>query len=120
MAPCWPVGLQCSSAAVIPLLRMLHFGSLCVWAGVVAVEAVIEIQAWRQPELRSGVARLHARIDLFVELPTIIAVATSGAALLAAIWPPSALHVAKIGLALGLQVDAVVFGGPSGVVGLQC
>jgi hypothetical protein len=92
----------------IPTLLMLHLSGLCLWGGVVLTEAVLELYPHRRPDLHGYTVELHYWIDLLVELPLIIGVATTGGLLVAAAWPLSALHVVKI-LCAAVAVGANVY-----------
>lgn len=77
-------------------IRLLHFGALCAWAGVVAVEGVLEL-ADRDDGVHA--TRLHYLIDLFVEGPLLAVVLITGGLL----WSQasmSALLAVKLGCGL--------------------
>jgi len=73
----------------------LHLVLLAGWAGVVATEAVIELLPLVRPQLRPAAAVFHYYIDLVVELPVLLGVAVTGAALLAG-RPMDARLAAKV------------------------
>jgi hypothetical protein len=91
------------------LLAMVHLIMLSLWGGVVATEAVIELYPFRQRELHAATIRFHYWIDLLVELPLVLAVITSGVALLWLTDPVTPLHFLKVG-----------FGGAAVAVNLFC
>lgn len=80
-------------------LAFLHVLSLGFWGGCVGAEMVMEVLAWRDPALAPAVARIHDRIDRFVELPLLCAVLATG---LAQLEPSrlSGLYLLKVGLGL--------------------
>jgi len=78
-------------------LAVMHLAFLAFWGGVVAAESVLELTALRRPQSRETVIRLHFWIDVIIELPAIAAVTLSGACLLLQAWPPTLLHVIKLG-----------------------
>ena len=80
------------------VLAMVHLIMLSLWGGVVATEAVIEIYPFRRRELHAATIRFHYWIDLLVELPLVLAVITTGAALFFLTDPVTPLHLVKIGL----------------------
>jgi hypothetical protein len=80
-------------------LHVAHLICLALWGGVVLVEVLIELQA-RDEAGRALAAELHYRIDLLLELPLIVLVLVTGAALLARRWPPTGLLSVKLGAAL--------------------
>jgi len=85
----------------IHLLSVLHLVCLSLWGGVVATEAVIELYSFRQREMHPVAIRLHFWIDLWVELPLLLAVAGTGVVLAAMAWPLSTTHLIKIGCGAG-------------------
>ena len=93
---------------MVEAVRLLHFGALCAWAGVVAVEGVIELG-----DRDDGVhaTRLHYLIDLFVEGPLLAIVLLTGIVL----WSQasmSSLLAIKIGcglVAIGANLLCVGF-----------
>jgi hypothetical protein len=93
----------------IDALAMVHLIVLSLWGGVVATEAVIEVYPFRQRELHAATIRFHYWIDLLVELPLVLAVIATGAALVFLTDPLTPLHFVKIG-----------FGGAAVAVNLFC
>jgi hypothetical protein len=93
----------------IDALAMVHLIMLSLWGGVVATEAVIEVYPFRQRELHAATIRFHYWIDLLVELPLVLAVIATGAALVFLTDPLTPLHFVKIG-----------FGGAAVAVNLFC
>jgi hypothetical protein len=88
---------------------MVHLMMLSLWGGVVATEAVIELYPFRKRELHAATIRFHYWIDLLVELPLVLAVITTGVALLWLTDPVTPLHLLKVG-----------FGGAAVAVNLFC
>jgi hypothetical protein len=80
------------------VLAMAHLMMLCLWGGVVATEAVIELYPFRQRELHAATIRFHYWIDLLVELPLVLAVVVTGTVLFFSLDPVTPLHLVKIGL----------------------
>jgi len=80
------------------VLAMVHLVFLSLWGGVVATEAVIEVLPFRRRELHAATIRFHYWIDLLVELPLVLAVVATGAALFFLTDPVTPLHLVKIGL----------------------
>lgn len=78
------------------VLAMVHLIMLSLWGGVVATEAVIELLPFRRKELHAAAIRFHYWIDLLVELPLVLAVITTGAALALSMGELSSLHWFKI------------------------
>ena len=81
------------------MLATLHAILAGAWIGTVLVEALFEralLGQGRDKELI--LARLHWKVDLVVELPLLIAVAVSGAALLGQM-PSGGLFAAKLACA---------------------
>jgi hypothetical protein len=75
--------------------RLLHLAVLFLWGGVVLAELVVELAASHEEA-----ARIHYFIDLFVEVPLIAGVLTTGGFLVARAWPLHALLWWKVGAAL--------------------
>jgi hypothetical protein len=78
------------------LVAMLHLMMLCLWGGVVATEAVVEVAPFRQKDLHPAAIRLHYWIDLLVELPLVLAVIATGITLLFLTEPLTPLHWLKV------------------------
>jgi hypothetical protein len=91
------------------LVAMLHLMMLCLWGGVVATEAVVEVAPFRQKDLHPAAIRLHYWIDLMVELPLVLAVVATGTTLLFLTDPLTPLHWIKVG-----------FGGAAVAINLFC
>ena len=83
---------------IFDILAMLHLIMLSLWGGVVATEAVIEVLPFRQRELHAATIRFHYWIDLLVELPLVLAVIATGAALFFLTDEVTPLHLVKVGL----------------------
>jgi hypothetical protein len=81
---------------IVDVLAMVHLIVLSLWGGVVATEAVVEVVPFRRPELHAAAIRFHYWIDLLVELPLVVAVIATGAALALSIDHLSGLHIIKI------------------------
>jgi hypothetical protein len=84
--------------------HLAHLILLSMWGGVVLAETVIEAAGVDEASLRAA-ARLHYRIDVFVEVPLLGAVLATGAVLTSRAWPPVPLLAAKI--AAGLVVIGI-------------
>jgi len=80
------------------ILAMVHLIMLSLWGGVVATEAVIEVYPFRRRELHAATIRFHYWIDLLVELPLVLAVIATGAALFFLTDEVTPLHLVKVGL----------------------
>lgn len=80
------------------VLAMTHLMILCLWGGVVATEAVIELYPFRVRGLHAATIRFHYWIDLLVELPLVLAVIATGAVLFFSLDLVTPLHLLKIGL----------------------
>lgn len=78
------------------VLAMLHLIMLSLWGGVVATESVIELYPFRKRELHAAAIRFHYWIDLLVELPLVVAVIATGAAIALSMDELSGLHWIKI------------------------
>jgi hypothetical protein len=79
---------------------MMHLVFLCLWAGVVAAESVMELLPLRKKEMLKPVTIFHYYIDLFVELPIIMMVALTGLVTLLQV-EVGLLHVVKIAAGCG-------------------
>ena len=88
-------------------VALVHLTLLGLWGGVVAAEAVLELMPHQRQDaaLHRATIRVHYWIDLLVELPLIVAVVGSGAALLLMAQAVTALHLLKVGCA-GVAVAA--------------
>lgn len=73
----------------------LHVAVLSAWLGVVLAEVVLELLPLRRPELRRATSVFHFYIDLFVELPVLMAVVATGVLLLGR-HPIDTLVVVKV------------------------
>ncbi len=98
----------------VDTLAMIHLMMLSLWGGVVATEAVIEVLPFRRAELHNATIRLHFWIDLLVELPLVIAVACTGAALLYLTADVTGTHLVKVAfgtatIAINIFCICVVF-----------
>ncbi|MCA9773338.1 MAG: hypothetical protein KC466_13070 [Myxococcales bacterium] len=79
--------------------RIAHLWVLGMWAGLVAGESVMEILARRDEAFAAFAARLHLWIDVFVEVPLLLAVVATGYFLLRE-TPITALLGVKIAFGL--------------------
>jgi hypothetical protein len=89
-------------------LLPVHLTFIGIWLGCVLTEALFEralLGQGRDKELI--LARLHKRVDLFVEIPAFVIVLVTGSLMLAAANPTALLRV-KIGLGL-LAIAANVY-----------
>ena len=84
----------------IHLASLVHLVFLCLWGGVVATEAVLELYPYRRQVLHEHSIRYHYWIDLLVELPLLLAVLITGIALSVLARPLSSKHVLLILFAL--------------------
>lgn len=80
----------------INLVSIVHLVMLCLWGGVVAAEAVLELYPYRRKSLHEHSIRYHYWIDILVELPLVIAVFSTGMILVVLAWPLTAIHLFKI------------------------
>ncbi len=89
---------------------LAHLLLLALWGGVVAAEAVMELLALRRPELARATATLHRAIDLWVEVPLLLGVLTSGLVLLSSrpLTPLLAAKAACGAVAVGANLYCVV------------
>lgn len=78
-------------------LPTLHLILVCVWAGLVLAETVIELSGRKDEDLLRA-ARLHFQIDVFAEIPVVLGVLMTGLLLTMRMWPPSNILWIKIGL----------------------
>jgi hypothetical protein len=63
-------------------LVLAHVLAVGVWFGVVAVEIVLERSRAASQPISRAVARYHFRIDLLLEIPTVLVVLGTGLAML--------------------------------------
>jgi hypothetical protein len=80
----------------------IHVLAAGLWLGCVLVEVFFERALAGRDEHRLLLGRLHRNVDLFIELPALLAVLASGALLIGAAAPGAALY-----LMIGLGVIAV-------------
>ena len=96
------------SLPLINLISMGHLMLLCLWGGVVAAEAVLELYPRHHPEVHPTTIRFHYWIDLLIELPLVLAVMVTGITLAVLAWPLTALHLLKIvGAAVAVSANLV-------------
>lgn len=81
-------------------LAVFHVACIAFWAGMVAVELVLELAARRGAISHADVALLHRYIDRGLEMPTLVLVVGSGIALWSRTGFDSAL-LPKVALGLG-------------------
>lgn len=67
------------------IFLFIHIIAIGIWAGCVLTEVVLELVLEKLPPESSNLARLHALIDRFVEIPAILVVAVTGVVLLQSI-----------------------------------
>ena len=79
--------------------HLAHLIVLGMWLGVVITEVLFEFTASDAESLRAA-ARFHYNVDLFGELPILIAVLVTGTILAVRAWPLTPLHVIKIAASL--------------------
>ncbi len=90
------------------LLLPIHLVFVGLWLGCVLTEALFERSLLGQGRDKEWIlARLHKRVDLFVEIPAFVVVLLTGGAMLANTAPSALLH-AKIGFAL-LAIGANIY-----------
>lgn len=75
-----------------------HLFVIAMWAGLVLAEFVMEAVC-REGAMARAAAVIHYWFDLLLELPLIGGVVVTGAILLMRTWPPTPVHVLKIGAA---------------------
>lgn len=80
-------------------LHLIHLILICLWAGLVTAETIIEFAARDEASMRV-VARLHYLIDVLAEAPLLVGVLITGVLLMIQAWPLSYLHWIKIGAGL--------------------
>ena len=89
-------------------ILILHIGFVGLWLGCVLTEAAFERTLLAgSREAHATLARLHLRVDLFVEVPAMLGVLTTGALLWpSAAWTAGTQAMAALG-ALALAANAV-------------
>lgn len=88
-------------------LALFHVVSLSFWAGMVAVELVLELAGRRGAIAHGDVALLHRWIDRGLEVPTLVLVVGSGLMLWSRTGYDGAL-LPKVGLGLGAVLANLV------------
>ena len=77
-------------------LYFIHLSSVILWFGSAATDIILELTLWKakSAEAQKAYVLLHAKIDLFLELPAMLCAVFSGALLLwssgywdIAVWP---------------------------------
>ncbi len=63
-------------------LLFIHLITIGIWAGCVATETVLELAQDKIPPEQSYLAPLHAKIDIAIEIPAILATLIKGSLLL--------------------------------------
>ncbi|MEZ5503620.1 MAG: hypothetical protein R3E50_13525 [Halioglobus sp.] len=63
-------------------LLFIHLVAIGIWAGCVATETVLELAQEKIPPDKSYLASLHAKIDIAIEIPAILATLITGSLLL--------------------------------------
>ena len=101
-------------------LHVAHLMALGMWLGVVITEALFEFSGSDAESLRAA-ARFHYTVDMFAELPILLAVLVTGTILAVRAWPLTTLHYLKIAASLiAVGANGVVFGTLALYVGLAC
>lgn len=92
-------------------LVAFHLIALGIWAGVVAVEVLLEFGGWRGVYPADLVADLHRRTDRYLEAPLLVAVVTSGLLLWQRTgWSPALWPKVLLGLgAVAANIVCVAF-----------
>ncbi len=90
-----------------------HLTALAAWGGLVVLESFIELRA-RDDRALHRAARTHFLLDVFVELPLLVAVLATGAVLAARVPVWTTLHTMKVAAGLtavvaNLYCVAIVF-----------
>lgn len=80
-------------------IHVAHLMFLGMWLGVVVTEALFEFSGSDAESLRAA-ARFHYTVDMFAELPILLAVLVTGGILTMHAWPLMPLHVVKIAASL--------------------
>ena len=80
-------------------LHLAHLVALGMWLGVVITEVLFEF-AGSDPDSLRAAARFHYNVDKFGELPILVAVLVTGAALAVQARPLTPLHIIKIAASL--------------------
>jgi hypothetical protein len=80
-------------------LHVAHFFAVTLWLGLALGETVLEAGA-TDDESRRFAAKLHYRLDMFLELPLLLVVLGTGGSLAARAWPFTTLHWIKVGAGL--------------------
>jgi hypothetical protein len=88
------------------ILPFLHLILVSVWLGLVLVESLIEFNG-EKDENYLAAARLHYRVDLFFEIPIVLAVLVTGILLWHQVGGLSKILLIKI--ILGLSAIAINF-----------
>jgi hypothetical protein len=88
-------------------LHLAHMIALGMWLGVVITEVLFEFAASDAESLRAA-ARFHYNVDLYGELPILVAVLLTGMMLAVRAWPLTPLHVLKIATSLVAVGSALV------------
>jgi hypothetical protein len=60
-----------------PIL-LIHLLALGLWVGCIATETVFEHTTGKEPGMAAAIARLHVKVDLWVETPAFLVVLASG------------------------------------------
>ncbi|MBI5515310.1 MAG: hypothetical protein HY909_16145 [Deltaproteobacteria bacterium] len=80
-------------------LHLAHLVFLGLWGGILLCEFILECLGDDDHALRFT-ARAHFWIDVLAELPVLLGVLGTGAALLGRAWPPSAVLQLKVAAGL--------------------
>ena len=76
-------------------MRVIHLLAVGMWTGLVAAEVILEWTCREGAAARTA-AVVHYWLDILVEAPLVLAVAATGAALLAGAWPPAPVLAWKV------------------------
>ncbi len=79
--------------------HIAHLVALGLWGGIVLAESVLEAVGLRDRAHTEVAARVHYWIDLFCEVPVLVAVVVTGTVLMLQV-PLTTLHYLKIGCGL--------------------
>lgn len=79
-------------------LHLSHLIFICIWAGLVIAESVIEVLS-TSDQTRAQAAKIHFWIDVLFEIPVILAVLVTGIFLVRQSLPLTPLHLLKIAAA---------------------
>lgn len=84
---------------IMPTLADAHLIALIAWGALVVVESFVELGARDEAGLRRA-ARTHFLLDTWLELPLLVVVTSTGAALAARVPVWTTLHTVKVAAGL--------------------